>query len=113
MPTRHPRIGPISDKALKLLTICRGTGSSNPSPSSGESSELGVALTRVATSKDAAFTASPRGGGLETVGKHCAVRSAVTGACPKTPRRGYYVPAEAVSSAVDYARASRRRGGHS
>jgi hypothetical protein len=30
----------------------RGTTSSNPSPSSGESSELGVALTRVATSKD-------------------------------------------------------------
>ena len=42
---------------------CRGTNSSNPSPSSGESSELGVALTWVATSKNAAFAGESPGRG--------------------------------------------------
>src|SRR6516164_3418440 len=36
-PPRLRSIGPISDEARKLLPIRRGTESSNPSPSSGES----------------------------------------------------------------------------
>jgi len=44
---------------------------------SGESSKLGVALTPVATSKDAALTGAASRRGLETVRKHWAVRGAV------------------------------------
>jgi hypothetical protein len=35
--TARCSIGPVSGEASKQLPICRGTGSSNPSPSSGES----------------------------------------------------------------------------
>jgi hypothetical protein len=35
--TARCSIGPVSGEASKRLPICRGTGSSNPSPSSGES----------------------------------------------------------------------------